>query len=58
MGPKPPSGDVPDHYHFEVFALDTVLAIEPGVDRETLLKAMNRHVLGAGELIGTFGAPK
>jgi Raf kinase inhibitor-like YbhB/YbcL family protein len=58
MGPKPPHGDPAHHYHFEMFALDTMLSAEPGLDREALLKAINGHVLASGEVVGTFAAPK
>jgi Raf kinase inhibitor-like YbhB/YbcL family protein len=54
MGPRPPAGDPPHHYHFQVFALDTVLPVPPGVDRETLLSAMEGHVVARGEHVGTF----
>jgi Raf kinase inhibitor-like YbhB/YbcL family protein len=53
-GPRPPVGDRPHHYHFQLFALDTLLNINPGSDRETLLAAMQGHVLAKGELVGTF----
>ncbi|MEP6967659.1 MAG: YbhB/YbcL family Raf kinase inhibitor-like protein [Pseudomonadota bacterium] len=55
FGPKPPGGT--HHYHFEVFALDRVLALAGGADRDALLTAMRGHVLAWGELIGTFAAP-
>jgi Raf kinase inhibitor-like YbhB/YbcL family protein len=58
MGPRPPQGDPAHHYHFEVFALDTTLAVNPGLDREALLGAMKGHVLASGEVLGTFAAPK
>lgn len=54
MGPRPPAGDPPHHYHFEVFALDTLLAVAPGLDREGVLKALGGHVLASGETVGTF----
>ena len=54
MGPRPPAGDPPHHYHFQVFAIDTVLPVPPGVDRETLLSAMEGHVVARGEHVGTF----
>lgn len=53
-GPRPPVGDKPHRYHFQLFALDTLLAISPGSDRETLLAAIQGHVLGKGELVGTY----
>lgn len=54
FGPKPPVGDAPHHYHFQVFALDTMLSVRPGADRDTLLAAMKGHVIGKGELVGTY----
>ena len=54
FGPRPPIGDRPHHYHFQVFALDALLDVTPGVDRDTLLAAISKHVIAKGELIGTF----
>ncbi|KQP23656.1 PEBP family protein [Pseudorhodoferax sp. Leaf267] len=54
FGPRPPVMDPPHHYHFQVFALDTVLQVPPGADRDQLLAAMRGHVLAKGELVGTF----
>lgn len=54
IGAAPPRGDSPHHYHFQLFALDIVLPILPGVGRGALLDAMKGHVLGKGELIGLF----
>ncbi|MDP9840480.1 Raf kinase inhibitor-like YbhB/YbcL family protein [Neorhizobium huautlense] len=52
-GPKPPGGDPPHHYHFQVFALDIEnLGLEPGADRDAVLKAMEGHVLGKGQIVG------
>jgi Raf kinase inhibitor-like YbhB/YbcL family protein len=56
-GPRPPEGDPPHHYHFEVFALDQVLNLRAGANREDLVKAMGSHVLAKGELIGLFKRP-
>ena len=54
FGPRPPVGDPPHHYHFQVFALDSELAVPPGAERDEVLEAMSGHVLGAGELVGTY----
>lgn len=54
FGPKPPPEDPAHPYHFQVFALDTVLNLPFGATREALLEAMKGHVIGNGELIGTF----
>jgi Raf kinase inhibitor-like YbhB/YbcL family protein len=54
FGPRPPVGDPPHHYHFQVFALDTKLDVPPGAERDDVLKAMSGHVLAAGEVVGTY----
>lgn len=53
-GPRPPIGDQPHHYHIQMFALDTVTLPPPGSDRDTLVSAMQGHVIAKGELVGTF----
>lgn len=53
-GPKPPVGDGPHRYHFQVFALDRMLGLPPGATRAQVLEAMGGHVLAAGELVGTY----
>lgn len=53
-GPRPPVGDPAHHYHFQVFALDTVLSLPFGSDRDQLLNAMQGHVLAKGELMGRY----
>jgi Raf kinase inhibitor-like YbhB/YbcL family protein len=58
FGPHPPGGDPPHHYHFQIFALDRSLSLDPETtDRDTLAAAMEGHVLGEGELVGLFRAP-
>jgi Raf kinase inhibitor-like YbhB/YbcL family protein len=58
FGPRPPVGDPPHRYHFQVFALDTQLDLPDGFNRHALLQAMRGHVLAEGELIGLFQAPQ
>ena len=54
MGPKPPSGET-HPYHFEVFALDQSLKLDPGkVDRDAVVDAMKGHVLAAGEAVANY----
>lgn len=53
-GPRPPVGDPPHHYHFQVLALDTMLEVAPGSDRDTVLKAAKGHVIAKGEVVGTY----
>jgi Raf kinase inhibitor-like YbhB/YbcL family protein len=53
-GPMPPPGHGTHHYHFKVYALDVALSAKPGLDKNALLREMKGHVLGEGELIGTY----
>ncbi|MBB5734876.1 Raf kinase inhibitor-like YbhB/YbcL family protein [Xanthomonas arboricola] len=53
-GPHPPVGDPPHHYHFQVFALDTMLDVKPGATRDQILAAASGHVLAKGETVGTY----
>jgi Raf kinase inhibitor-like YbhB/YbcL family protein len=52
-GPCPPRGK-PHHYHFKIYALDTLLNLPAGATKQELLKAMSGHVLAEGELVGTY----
>ena len=52
-GPCPPPGK-PHHYHFKIYALDTVVNLKSGATKKELLKAMSGHVLAEGQLIGTY----
>jgi Raf kinase inhibitor-like YbhB/YbcL family protein len=53
-GPLPPRGHGVHHYHFKLYALDRPLELPPGADKEKLLAAMAGHVLGEGEMVGTY----
>lgn len=53
-GAAPPRGHGVHHYHFQVFALDAPLELEAGAGRAAVLDAMKGHVLGWGELMGTY----
>lgn len=54
-GPKPPVGEAAHPYHFQVYALDAMLEVPFGSDRDALLKAMQGHVMGKGEIVGKYG---
>jgi len=54
FGPRPPAGDPPHHYHFQLFALDAELPLRPGANKAALIAAMKGHVVGWGELVGTY----
>jgi Raf kinase inhibitor-like YbhB/YbcL family protein len=51
-GPCPPSGT--HRYFFRLYALDTVLDIKSGANKQQLLKAMEGHILGQAELMGVY----
>jgi Raf kinase inhibitor-like YbhB/YbcL family protein len=51
-GPCPPSGT--HRYVFKLFALDTALGLPPGAGKADLLEAIEGHVLGEAELLGTY----
>jgi Raf kinase inhibitor-like YbhB/YbcL family protein len=53
-GPKPPPGHGVHHYHFKLYALDTVLDVAGGLDKKQLLDKMKGHIVAEGELVGTY----
>ncbi|MBW4518356.1 MAG: YbhB/YbcL family Raf kinase inhibitor-like protein [Scytolyngbya sp. HA4215-MV1] len=55
-GPCPPRGT--HRYFFRLYALDTQLSLKPGVDKATLEKAMQQHVLAVGEWMGRYTRQK
>lgn len=52
-GPCPPSGV--HRYFYRLYALDTTLDLEEGIDKDTLVNAMEDHILDQAELVGRFG---
>lgn len=55
-GPCPPSGV--HHYHFTLYALDSMVNLPAGSSREELLAAMQGHVLAKADLIGLYEKKK
>ncbi|MBW6531471.1 YbhB/YbcL family Raf kinase inhibitor-like protein [Sphingomonas sp. RRHST34] len=53
-GPRPPKGDRPHPYHFQVLALDRALDLPLGATRDQLLAAAAGHVLARGETVGRY----
>ncbi len=51
-GPCPPQGE--HRYIFTLYALDTLLNLEEGITKETLLEAMEGHILEQAELTGLY----
>jgi len=53
-GPLPPPGHGVHHYHFKLYALDTELQSEAGLDKNALIDAMKGHILAEARLLGTY----
>jgi Raf kinase inhibitor-like YbhB/YbcL family protein len=54
IGPKPPTGQT-HAYHFQVFALNAKLDIDPAqADRDTLISAMKNRVLASGDIVANY----
>jgi len=54
VGPKPPAGQT-HPYHFEVFALNTKLNLDPAkADRQAVVNAMKGNVLASGEIVAEY----
>ncbi len=51
-GPMPPSGT--HRYFFRVYALDTQFNLPAKTTKAELVKAMQGHILGQGELMGKY----
>lgn len=52
-GPCPPPGG-PHRYFFKLYALDTMLNLEPGLTKNALLDKIEGHILGEAQIIGKF----
>jgi Raf kinase inhibitor-like YbhB/YbcL family protein len=52
-GPCPPPGR-PHHYHFRIFALDSMLKIGARANATALKDAMGEHVIATAEFVGIF----
>ena len=50
----PPPGHGVHHYFFQVFALDTAQQLDAGLGRNALVDHLKDHVVGWGELVGTY----
>lgn len=54
-GPMPPIGSGPHRYFFKIYALARRLELPPGdANKESLLAAMQGHVLAEAQLMGLF----
>ena len=54
-GPCPPPNHGPHRYYFRLYALDVPsLDVSRGAPRQAVEKAMDGHILGTAQLMGTF----
>lgn len=53
IGPCPPSGV--HRYIFTLYALDTILSQSAGAQRESIVEAMDGHMIAEARLTGTYG---
>ncbi len=52
-GPSPPPGKA-HRYFFKLYALDTILELEPGLTKKELIDKMEGRILAETQLIGTY----
>jgi Raf kinase inhibitor-like YbhB/YbcL family protein len=55
-GPCPPTGT--HRYFFKVYALDDMLKLESGATKSVVERAMKKHVVAEGELVGLYKKEK
>jgi len=53
-GPAGARGREAQHCHFRLYALDTTLALPAATSAREVLRAMQGHIVGYGELVGTY----
>ncbi len=54
MGPRPPAGDGPHRYHFQLFALDMRLDLPPTAPLDKLVEVLQANTIASCELVGTY----
>jgi len=54
MGPKPPAGDGPHRYHFQLFALNMILDLPPVTSLDVLVQVLQANAIASCELVGTY----
>ena len=61
-GPGAPANGPMHHYMFEIYALDTMIDVQPGADafesRTAVMKAIQGHILGKAVYGGLFKRPQ
>lgn len=57
-GPCPPPGHGIHHYHFKLYALDTMLHLKPRATKQEVENAMKGHILATTKLVGLYEIKK
>ena len=52
-GPCPPAGK-PHRYFIKLYALDKMLDLKPGATKKDVERAMEKHIISQGQLIGIY----
>lgn len=52
-GPCPPAGQL-HHYHFKLYALNSLLSLQEGSTKQQVEEAMKNKIIAQTELIGTY----
>jgi len=55
-GPCPPSGT--HRYIFRIYGLSNVVHLEAGAEKGELMRAMQKHIIAEGELMGKYSRQK
>lgn len=53
-GPMPPPGHGTHRYYFKLYALEAKMAVEPSMDKKSILQEIEHHVVAQGQLMGTY----
>ncbi|UXF01767.1 phosphatidylethanolamine-binding protein [Fervidobacterium riparium] len=53
-GPCPPKGHGVHHYHFKVYAIDSLLELKGRVTKKELEKALSGKIVAQGEIVGLY----
>ncbi len=54
-GPCPPRGAKPHRYMFKLYALDKILDLRRGAEKDKLERAMEGHILERATFVGMYG---
>ena len=58
IGCRPPRGDVPHHYHFQLFASSREIDVGLNPGRSEILRQLAGHVIAFGETVGVYERPR